>query len=43
MPAFSQLSDNELAALAAYVSHPPSNRPIGTPAARRYTLDATFF
>lgn len=39
MPAFSQLTDTELEALAAYVSHPPSNAPIGTPTARRYTLD----
>ena len=39
MPAFSQLSDTDLAAVAAYVSHPPGNAPIGTPTARRYTLD----
>ncbi len=39
MPAFNQLSDTELAALAAYDRNPPSNAPIGTPNARRYTLD----
>jgi quinoprotein glucose dehydrogenase len=39
MPAFSLLSDAELAALAAYVSNPASNAPLGTPTARRYTLD----
>jgi len=39
MPAFSQLGDTELAALAAYVSHPPADAPIGSPNARRYTLD----
>jgi quinoprotein glucose dehydrogenase len=38
MPAFSQLGDTELAALAAYVSHPPADA-IGTPTARRYTVD----
>jgi quinoprotein glucose dehydrogenase len=39
MPAFVQLGDTELAALAAYVSHPPAGVPIGTPTARRYTVD----
>jgi quinoprotein glucose dehydrogenase len=39
MPAFSQLSDTDLTALAAYVNHPPDNAPGGTPTARRYTLD----
>ena len=39
MPAFSQLGSTELAALAAYVSHPPTDVSIGTPMARRYTLD----
>ncbi len=39
MPAFSQLSDTQLAALAAYVSNPPSDAPIGTTMARRYTVD----
>ena len=39
MPAFSQFGNTELAALAAYVSHPPANTPIGTPMAHRYTLD----
>src|SRR5579875_2221451 len=40
MPAFSQLSDTELAALAAYVKNPPNNSPIGTPtSASRFTLN----
>jgi quinoprotein glucose dehydrogenase len=39
MPAFSQLGETELTALAAYVSHPPADAPIGSPNARRYTLD----
>jgi quinoprotein glucose dehydrogenase len=39
MPAFSQLSEVDLEALAAYVSHPPNDDPIGTPNASRYTLD----
>jgi quinoprotein glucose dehydrogenase len=39
MPAFSQLSDRELDELAAYVKNPPSDVPIGTPSASRYTLD----
>lgn len=40
MPAFSQLSDTALAALAAYVKNPPSNGPIGTPVkAHRFTLN----
>src|SRR5580704_5445803 len=39
MPAFSQLRNTELAALAAYVSSPLAEGPIGTPTARRYTLD----
>jgi quinoprotein glucose dehydrogenase len=39
MPAFSQYGEPQLAALAAYVSHPPSDAPIGSPNARRYTLD----
>jgi quinoprotein glucose dehydrogenase len=39
MPAFTQLGDTELAALAAYVSHPPAEVPIGSPNARRYTVD----
>ena len=39
MPAFTQLGDAELAALAAYVSHPPADAPLGSPNARRYTLD----
>lgn len=39
MPAFSQFGNTELAALAAYISSPPTDIPIGTPMARRYTLD----
>ena len=39
MPAFSQLGNPELAALAAYVSHPPADLPIGSPTSGRYTLD----
>jgi quinoprotein glucose dehydrogenase len=39
MPAFVQLGDTELAALAVYMSHPPADAPIGSPAARRYTVD----
>ncbi len=39
MPAFSQLGTAELAALAAYVGNPPAEVSIGTPMARRYTLD----
>jgi quinoprotein glucose dehydrogenase len=39
MPAFVQLGDRELDALAAYVSHPPADVPIGSPTARRYTVD----
>ena len=39
MPAFVQLGDTELAALAVYISHPPADAPIGSPTARRYTVD----
>lgn len=40
MPAFSQFTDAELGALAAYISHPPADEPIGTPVGSRYyTLD----
>jgi len=39
MPGFSQLGNPELAALAAYVSHPPTDIGIGTPMAQRYTVD----
>ncbi len=39
MPAFSQLGDAQIAALAAYIAHPPTEDAIGTPMAHRYTLD----
>src|SRR5260370_31603614 len=39
MPAFVQLGDPELAARAVYISHPPADAPIGSPTARRYTVD----
>ena len=39
MPAFRQLRPQELAALAAYISSPPTALPIGSPTARRYSVD----
>ncbi len=39
MPAFRQLRTPELAALAAYISSPPTAAPNGSPTARRFTLD----
>src|SRR6202043_2182465 len=39
MPAFRQLRMPELAALAAYISSPPTAVPNSSPTARRYSLD----